>query len=458
MRQTNGFLKPPEENSVVPHSVVNPPIPIMSRLFLILVFATTVVLTAQRPNILLIYTDDQSHRTVGCYPESFDWVRTPNIDSLARNGVRFAHAYIGKWHTGTDTGMGLDWDYQIVWNRPGFTDNSRNYFNDQMITFNNGQTRLVEGYSTDNYTKWAIEFIKDGKGRKDETKPWYLWLCYGAVHGPYTPAPRHVGDYTNAVVPIPKDIFDPRPGKPSWLQNRSAFRERDGEIMSGKMTFADAVRQYHEGVLAIDEGVGRLVAALKESGQLENTLVVFTSDQGFAWGQHGVRSKLAGYDATIRAPLIISMPGSLPRGQVCERPVGGVDLIPTFHRFAGIELPWQMHGHDLTPLLRNPQAAWKHPVLIANTWNSFGSDTAVIPADGGFRAGIPWYVMLRHGRYKYIHSLLENEPARHSYQGASSDRYSPTCMASAVARINGQCCSKVGRWLVQSSRIASFLS
>lgn len=420
---------------------------------------------AERPNILFIYADDQSYRTVGCYPESFDWVRTPNIDSLAENGVRFANAYIGtwcmpsratmltghhqfgvesmrmegaypgseydpdkcpfwpkhfrengyqtahigKWHTGTDTGMGRDWDYQIVWNRPKHPENSGSYYKDQIITFNDGETRKVEGYSTDNYTRWALEFLKGEQGR-EEGKPWYLWLCYGAVHGPFTPAPRHVGAYADAEVPIPEDIFGPRPGKPDWMQKNSAFKKGDdGEIMSGGKTFADAVRQYHEGVLAIDEGVQQLLAALKETGQYENTLIVYTADQGFAWGQHGFRSKVAGYDATIRAPLIVSMSSRLPSGRVCETPVGGVDLVPTFYKFAGIQTPWEMHGHDLTPLLENSDADWPHPVLIANTWQEYGSNTAEIPAAGGSRNGIPWYVMVRQGRYKYIRSLVENE-------------------------------------------------
>ena len=75
---------------------------------------------------------------------------------------------------------------------------------------------MVKGYTTDNYTNWAIEFIS-GKGR-DKNKPWYLWLCYGAVHGPFTPADRHKGDYEAAEVPIPKDVYPPRSGKPKYVQ------------------------------------------------------------------------------------------------------------------------------------------------------------------------------------------------------------------------------------------------
>ena len=147
---------------------------------------------AQQPNILFIYTDDQSTRTVGCYEDAFDFVKTPNIDALAKSGVRFARAYIGswcmpsratmltghhqhgvesmrmegeypgsaydpklspfwpamfrqhgyvtaqigKWHTGVDGGYGRDWDYQIIWNRPKYVKNSPNYYHDQLTEFN----------------------------------------------------------------------------------------------------------------------------------------------------------------------------------------------------------------------------------------------------------------------------------------------------------------------------------
>ncbi|MFN4260374.1 MAG: sulfatase-like hydrolase/transferase [Gemmataceae bacterium] len=429
----------------------------------------------KRPNILFIYTDDQSHRTVSCYPEAYPWVKTPNIDALAQRGVRCTHAYIGtwcmpsratmltghhpygvesmrlegpypgstydpaqcpfwpkvfrqngyvtahigKWHTGTDTGQGRDWDYQIVWNRPKYTDNATNYYYNQMITFNGGETKLVKDYSTDNYTRWANEFIR-GKGR-DKDKPWYLWLCYGAVHGPYTPAKRHQDELKDIKVPTPAGIYPPRPGKPDYVQKLDNFtkgedgqpiRKGSGKNIFGTNTLTDWVRQYHQGVLAIDEGVAELVKTLKETGQYENTLIVYTSDQGYAWGQHGFIHKLAPYDATIRCPLIFHMPGTLPEGAVCEHPVGGVDLIPTFFQFAGIDLPWKMHGHDLTPLLKNPKMDWPHPVLMTLTGGNYGSATHQIPKDGKefFRGqGIPWWVSLCQGKYKYIRTLMENE-------------------------------------------------
>jgi arylsulfatase A-like enzyme len=438
--------------------------------------------TDKRPNILFIYTDDHSYRTVGCYPEAYPWVRTPNIDALAKNGVRFSHAYIGtwcmpsratlltghhpygvqsmrmageypgstydpkqcpfwpavfrkhgyytaqigKWHTGTDTGHGRDWDHQMVWNRPRFPKNAGKYYRDQLIEINGAKAKLVKGYSTDNYTQWADDFIR-GKTR-DAKKPWYLWLCYGAVHAPFTPADRHLKAYPGIKVPTPKDIYAPRPGKPAyasrmnkWMKNKNGepvLREKKLAMLSVESkpgihgdTLTDWVRQYHQGVLAIDEGVGRLIRTLKQTGQYDNTLIVFTSDQGFAWGQHGMRHKLAPYDANIRSPLIVSMPKRLPSGKVCPTPVGGVDIVPTFFRFAGIELPWKMHGHDLTPLLKNPAAKWPHPVLTTLMARKYGDDTQSVPTDPKERDldTIPWWISLRQGRYKYIRTLVKDE-------------------------------------------------
>jgi arylsulfatase A-like enzyme len=418
-----------------------------------------------RPNILFIYTDDHSYRTISCYPEAFEWAKTPNIDRIAREGMRFTHAYIGtwcmasraslltghhqfgiesmrmvgkypgskydadkcpfwpkifrksgyvtaqigKWHTGTDTGFGRDWDYQIVWNRPAHPETSGNYYYNQPVTFHGKKTRMIKEYSTDKYTDWANEFIR-GEGR-DKNKPWYLWLCYGAVHSPYSPADRHSEDYQNINVPIPKDIYPPRPGKPDWMQEIQFWkRGKDGLPYQKNRSLTSRVRQYHQAVRAIDENVGRILKVLDETGQRKNTLIVFTADQGFAWGQHGFRHKMAAYDSNIRAPLIISMPGKIPEGSITKTPVGGIDLVPTFFKFAGIDLPWKMHGHDLSPILENPNINWARPVLLTNTGRTYGSETDKIPTgEKSLIAGIPWYAMLRLGNYKYIRALVKGE-------------------------------------------------
>lgn len=439
---------------------------------------------AKRPNILFIYTDDHSYRTVSCYEGAEPWVRTPNMNRLAARGVRFTHAYIGtwcmpsratmltglqqygvqtmrmaepypnstydparcpfwpaefrrqgyqtaqigKWHTGTDAGFGRDWDYQIVWNRPMHPDNAPNYYYGQLLSFNGGEPKVVPGYSTDNYTRWAVDYIKGA--HRDADKPWYLWLCYGGVHSPYTPADRHLDDYPGASVRTPADIYPPRAGKPDYMQKVNVWKpgpngepvlratSRGDEVGdkasgAGDRTLSDWVRQYNQAVRALDEGIGQVLAALEESGQLANTLVVLTSDQGFAWGQHGFRTKLAPYDANIRSPLIVSMPGTIPEGQVCRTPVCGADLVPTFFQFAGLDLPWAMHGHDLTPLLKQPDAKWPYPALLVFTGDKYGADCDRVPEAPGSRYGkganVPWYVLVVRDRYKYIRTLEAGE-------------------------------------------------
>ncbi len=435
---------------------------------------------ADRPNILFIYADDQSYKTLSCYPEAPDWINTPNIDALARGGIRFERAYfgawcmpsrasfltgrlqhgvqtmrmegsypastydpqacrfwpsvfreqgyhtaqIGKWHTGVDTGNGRDWDHQIVWSRPGHPENAGNYFVDQIVTFN-GVDRKVGGYSTDNYTDWAVDYI-NGEDR-DASKPWYLWLCYGAVHGPTTPADRHEGKLAGHVAPMPADIAGPWPDKPKYLNETASWRIGDDgrayrigkEVHASNFntntagqSYDDWVQQTNECAMAIDEGVGRLIATLESSGQLENTLIVYTADQGFGLGEHGFNQKVGPYDATIASPLIIRHAGKLAEGKVCRHPVNAPDMVKLFCDTAGVTIPWSMHGRDIRPLLENPDSKdWNSPMLMTHTARSYGSDTDVIPTDERLTivGDVPWYVLIRDGKYKYIRTLLEGE-------------------------------------------------
>lgn len=449
---------------------------------------SAIALAAEKPNILFIYTDDQSTRTVSAYEDSYHWVNTPHIDRLASEGIRFTQAnigswcmasrasiltglqqhkveslrmtgpnpmnvydpekcqfwpksfrdqgyytaHIGKWHTGVDSGYGRDWDHQIVWNRPKYPENSPNYYYNQQIEFDGQDPVEIEGYSTDMYTNWAVDFIKGAK--RDSDKPWCLWLCYGAVHAPFTPAQRHLDDYDNVTSPRIRDIYPPREGKPEYIRETGFWVEgtngepvekgREGKVPVGMQDIPgrplkDWIRQYQQGVLAIDEGVGRLLEALQKSGQDENTLIIFTSDQGFGWGQHGAKSKVAPYQAMIAAPLIFRLPENMARenrsvGTVVTEPVTGVDIPVTLFALSGLESPWQMHGYDLSPLLKDPTATWGKPSLLVHTAKQYGSDTDRIPPKGDphlyHGPGVPWYVLLSQGRYKYVRTLIEGEP------------------------------------------------
>ena len=246
------------------------------------------------------------------------------------------------------------------------------------------------------------------------------------MHGPFTPTDRHLEDYERIEVPVPEGIYPPREGKPKYAREWSEWEPgADGypvlkegttqKTVTPNMIHGNRldewVRQYHQGVLAIGDGVGRMLAALEKTGQRENTMIVFTIDQGFAWEQHGFRRKLAPYDATIRGPLIFNFPGVIAEGAVCKHPVGGPHLPPTFFEAVGLELPWKMHGSSLMPLLKDPASAWDEPVLMAYTGQMYGSDADVVPTDPEVLAptGVPWWISLVEGRYKYIRTLIDGE-------------------------------------------------
>jgi arylsulfatase A-like enzyme len=453
--------------------------------------ATTAAETAKRPNILLIYADDQSYKTVGCYPEAWPWVKTPNLDALAQSGVRFHGAYlggwcmpsraslltghhphgiqsmrmegpyprstydlqrcpfwpaqfrqkgyqtaqIGKWHTGIDAGFGRDWDYQIVWNRPKHPENAGAYYERQLLAFN-GEEKWQDGYPADNYTQWAVEYVKGV--HRDKAKPWFLWLCYGSVHGPSKPARRHQGTYRNTRAPQPTDLIGPWPGKPDYLKNTLAWRRTvDGKVEAGSngekvgdeagskaTAFEDWVRQVNECVPAIDEGVGALLAALNETGQRENTLVIYTADQGFAMGEHGLRMKIAPYDASYRSPLIASMPGTVAAGKTCRQTPNAPDLVATFFTFAGIEPPPGLHGRDLTPFLKNSATPKLYPCLYEHTGHDFGDDVAKMlkehPNEAIYQK-VPWYTAVVVDGWKYIRYLQPDVPEELYNLGADPD-------------------------------------
>lgn len=428
-----------------------------------------VVNAADRPNILFIYADDHSPKTISCYEQAYPMAHTPHIDKLAEQGVRFQAAYlgswcmpsraslltghhphaiesmrmegaypgseydpqqcpfwpaefrkngyqtaqIGKWHTGTDTGWQRDWDFQVVWNRPKNPENAGKYYGPQITEFH-GEEQTVQGYSTDNYTDWACDYIRGEK--RDSDKPWYLWLCYGAIHGPTIPADRHKGQFADMTAEPPQGIFGPRPGKPSYLDKTQSWSPgENGEPVltrNPKMTYSRWQQQVNECMQSVDEGVGRLLATLRETGQLENTLVIYTSDQGFSNGEHGMRQKVAPYDAAYSSPLIVSQPGTFPEGQYCPQPVNATDLVVTFFARAGIEQPWKMHGRDISPLLENPQAEWKQPMLFTHTGQDYGSSVtrALQRKKEAIHASVPYYAAVRLGTFKYVCYVGAGEP------------------------------------------------
>jgi arylsulfatase A-like enzyme len=176
-----------------------------------------------------------------------------------------------------------------------------------------------------------------------------------------------------------------------------------------KVTLPEKVITYNQLVCALDEGVGRLLKALEETGQLDNTLIVYTSDQGFAWGEHGFAWKVGAYDATIKMPMIFRLPGRVTRGGVCPQPVSVVDLAPTLLNVAGVKPPWRMDGRDLSPLLKKPAKTWDRPLMMEHfTW-VFGEQSDAALTNKAVVSALPSWISLRQDRYKYIRTLVPNE-------------------------------------------------
>lgn len=292
-------------------------------------------------------------------------------ETFRKNG--YTTAVIGKWHLASDYGHGKVWDHSIIWERLGYEE-SGSYFRDQKLRFDGGDFTPVDGHSTDNYTRFSKNFIE-----RDHEQPWMLWLCYDAVHAPFTPADRHEGAYDQAgPIEVPEDIYPPRPTKPKYMRDYAMFEPNaNGEPVDERLglSLSELVRKYHSGVLSIDEGVKDLMDTLEATGQLENTLIVFTSDQGLAMGHHGMEIKVAPYDDNIRVPFIVRLPGKQSAGRVVESPVNAIDLAPTFFDYAGIDLPWEMHGDSLRPLMEGDSKEWDRLIMQQNFSMAFGART-----------------------------------------------------------------------------------
>ncbi|OUT60807.1 MAG: hypothetical protein CBB71_07290 [Rhodopirellula sp. TMED11] len=407
---------------------------------------------ADRPNILYIFTDDQSVRTLSCYPDAYNWVRTPNIDRLAKEGVRFRTSYmapfcvpsrigqltgnlphaargtfngdeltgktladeirshpfwpqklresgyhtgvIGKWHVYSRLpAVGIDWDMAVYWHK-GMVNA---YYYDQKVSLNGAQPIDLNGYSVDRHTDFAVDYLKQ-RAKADE--PWYLWLCYSSPHSPQIPANRHVEEYaavSDHKIPIPES-FHFREGKPNYVQ----------KVAKPKTTsIKNLVRRYHECILSIDENVGRLTETLRQTGQLEDTVIIFASDQGLGMGHHGhVKKKNAPYEATLNSPLIFRYPAMFPKNVVCSEPVIGPDVVQTLHDLTGINALPSMDGESLLPLLVNPASKLSRDVLLmTNTRTSFSEG---IPngvkrrnREAAETNEMPMWSMIRSGDYKY---------------------------------------------------------
>lgn len=264
-----------------------------------------------------------------------------------------------------------------------------------------------QDYMTDVLSRKAVDFI-----RRSGSQPFFLWIASYAPHGPATPAPRHQGRFAGAIAPRTPNFDEPDVSdKPDWV--RTAARLTRNEIEN----VDDLHRKRLESLLAVDELIAAIFDALQAAGRLDDTYVVFMSDNGFHLGQHRqTRGKQAPYEEEVRVPLVVRGPG-VPAGRVLEHLVGNVDLAPTFAELTGVTGPDFVDGRSLVPLLGAsppPPASWRQAYLIMHGEQDDDDDSlsgvnplleppddvrssAAMPA-----RGIPPFAGLRTSEYKYV--------------------------------------------------------
>jgi arylsulfatase A-like enzyme len=195
-------------------------------------------------------------------------------------------------------------------------------------------------YATDVLAAKAVDFVSDAP----TDRPFFLWFAPTAPHPPWVSAPRHEGDLAGlTVVPGPgvgeADVSD----KPSWVR---ALPPLDSTALAG---LALERRQSYEALLAVDDAVRAIVTALRDRGDLDRTVIVFVSDNGYAFGEHRWTAKRCPYDECIRVPLLVRYPPTT--GRTDASPVSTVDLAPTIAELAGVGPTGPVDGSSLLPRL-----------------------------------------------------------------------------------------------------------
>ncbi|MBM3459062.1 MAG: DUF4976 domain-containing protein, partial [Armatimonadetes bacterium] len=227
-------------------------------------------------------------------------------------------------------------------------------FNDPVLNLD-GTVEKTPGYITDLLSDHAVAFVK-----KQRERPFCLTLAHKAVHGPFTPAARHANLYENDPITRTRGCQDTNEGKP--ILKREVLNPMGRKLPTpgpGTGSGDGLIRNQLRCVASIDEGVGRLLEALRETGQLDRTVVLFTSDNGYFWGEHGLGDKRAAYEESIRIPLLVRYPALARAGTEVQEPVLNVDVAPFFLELGGATIPEEVQGRSFAGLLRGQKQGWR---------------------------------------------------------------------------------------------------
>ena len=407
-----------------------------------------------------LYSNQNGQRQLG---EGIDTTRTFFTELLQQAG--YQTAVVGKWHMGCDP---KGFDYYHIYNDQG------QYWNPQYRGTDTGNKYIVEeGYSTDLTTDHALDFID----HRDPSRPFCLLLHHKAPHRNWQANLKYLGCYDDVEFPLPETFYDDYAtrGSAARTQKMSVTRDmrweqdfkvpemldttnadswdsyaslmgevnrmtpeqrtqwgkyyfpRNRRLLEARLTGKDLdnwkyqayIRDYMSVIRSVDESVGRVLDYLDAHGLTDNTVIVYTSDQGFYMGEHGWFDKRFMYEESLRTPLIVSWPGHTQPGSVCTKMVQNIDYAPTFLALAGVSQPKEMSGRPLLPVLEQGDhvKSWRNSIYYH--FYDYPTYHMVRKHDG-----------VRTERYKLIHfygaggtdAIKENKyqrmPGTHEYRGA----------------------------------------
>ena len=358
---------------------------------------------AQRPNILFIMSDDHAVNAIGCYGSRLTGVaKTPNIDRLAAEGMRldsclctnsicvpsrasiltgeYSHvngvytlsdrldprrqnvakllrsagyqtAMIGKWHLKEEP-SGFDY-----WNvLPG-----QGRYHNPVLKEKGTGSKTHEGYCTDVITDLSLDWL----GNRDTKEPFFLMCHYKASHEPWHYAERHADLYRDVDIPEPPSLWEDKSHRSDGsreygfsISTMVSRMERDkhptgpldttgmDETQKKRAGYQKFLKDYLRTIAGIDENIGRLLEHLDREGLAENTVVIYTSDQGYFLGEHDYIDKRWMYEESLRMPFVVRYPPEIEPGTVNDDLVINTDFAPMFLDYAGLATPDTMQGRS----------------------------------------------------------------------------------------------------------------
>jgi arylsulfatase A-like enzyme len=415
----------------------------------------------KKPNILFVMTDDHAvgHSSV----DGNKLVKTPTLERLAGEGVRFQNGFctnslcapgratvltgtyshvngilgnseakdaiesldpklptypqllqqagyrtgiVGKWHLSHDP---RGFDSWCVLPGQGL------YFDPEFI--DNGKRRKMSGYCTDVTTDLALNFLS-----VNSDKPWMLVYQHKAPHRPFKPAPRHSKLYDGIELPYPATFDD------NYATRRIAAEAEDMKFdisiagdypdlpkdLKGaekkRWLYQRFVKDYYGAIAGVDENLGRVLVHLTERNELDNTLIIYTSDNGFFVGDHGWYDKRFMYEPSLRVPMIVRPPGGLKGGRNTGEFGLHIDIAPTILDYAGVAIPESMQGRSLRPIVEGSTPAdWRKTMYYTyyeNSWKLTGKGKDAM-ADPSFQFFTPHRIGPHRGVRTEKHKLIE---------------------------------------------------